>query len=736
MKFVAVLSCAVLAAGQLRYQCDLQAADWVNPNTCLKLVTTTTPNTIDIRPCVGQTNSICPATTTIAEGQEVQCKVSTAVQEKATAGVVVPGMPCTSNEDCLSENCVMGYCVGAAQGGSCETNGDLDCNPGLYCELASAQCTALIAEGQACTGTNQCAMNTGCSNNICSAFYSLDNGSADTECGKVDADFSGFPLPVGSPPNYSVFCKSATCIPNATNTGGTCTTALHSASTLPVMCTPGQANQCLTNNGADNEPASISASTTCVATSYNPQGDTYCASEIGDPNFVAFIQWVTQTWAPLFSGTTQYCHTSQRGINTACLERMGQQYLVNSYTLVKENAVNSAFYQGADVCTVQVFLPEYFAAQQYNALCDTAFQCASNTTTFLNKAGCIQQSPYSDFNIRPCLDPINTFCPPVQIYQANQEVDCQPGPGVSAPSTSLLPGDLCSSNYQCVSNFCVNGLCLGVANNGLCPNGDSDCSPGLYCSSPQGTCVPLLAAGSTTVCTSSSQCVMNAGCNFDPLTGLGICTLYYSVAKDGSVSDCGLGSLIPDSSSTYVKYSAFCSSGTCALKSGTKAGAYAGVCVSPYKSQNPLPQTCTFGPTDCPMINSDNAMTYGQCSCGRANTKARYCSVDFGDQPWLDFFSWMQVYLSNFTQYPSSCHTYRRGLDRLCMMKIGGVPRLMQFQEKWNFAYHYSTIVNADNCTQQVYNSDYWTAFQYNRPYLPDDDNTGLWLALALLLVY
>jgi len=735
MKSLAILTCAVLAAGQFKYECDLQASDWVNPNTCLKL--DATANLIHIRPCVGPTNADCPPTTSIAEGQEIQCKVSTAVQEKVAAGVVVPGMACTNDGDCLSGKCAMGYCLGAAQGSSCQTNGDLDCNPGLYCDLTTVLCTSLIAEGQACTGTNQCAMNTGCNNNVCALYYSLDNGAADTECGKVGADFSGFPLPVGSPPNYSVFCKSGTCIPSANSPGGTCTNALHSASPLPVHCTPGLADQCATNNSADNEPASISTtSTTCIATSYNPLGTTFCASEIGDPDFVAFIEWVTQTWASLFSGDTQYCHTSQRGINTACLQRMGGQYLVNSYVLVKENAENSAYYQGTDVCTVQVFLPNYFSAQQYNAFCDTNFQCASNTTVFLSKAGCIQQTPYTNFNIRPCLDPINSFCPPVEIYQANHEVDCQPGPGVSAPSTGLLPGDLCSSNYQCLSNVCGNGLCLGVANGGLCPNGDSDCSPGLYCNAPLGKCALQLAANSSTACMSSSQCVMNAGCNYDLATGLGVCTTYYSVKLTESVSDCGLVSLFPEASSTYVKYSALCNSGTCALQSGTKAGANAGVCVSPYKSQNPLPQSCNFGPTDCPMVNSDNAMTYGQCSCGMANTKARYCSVDFGDQPWQDLFSWMQEYLSNFTQYASSCHTNRRGLDQLCMMKTGGVPRLMQYQEKWNFAYNYPTIVNTDNCTQQIYNSDYWTAFQYNRPYLPDDDNAALWPALALLLAY
>ena len=724
-----VFCCATLVASQTGYQCDLKAADWVNPNTCLRLDpnSTATFNLIDIRPCVGPPSAFCPATTVITGEAEIPCKVASTTKEIVTTGTVVPGMPCNSPADCISGNCVLGYCLGAGLGESCKTNGDLDCNPGFYC--SANVCLPLLSAGAACIGTNQCAMIMGCISGQCTYFYSLELGMIDTECGKVGTDYAGFPLPVGSAPNYSVFCKSGTCIE------GVCTFPLHSAANLPVTCTPGQQNQCATDNSGNYEPASITASTPCSTISYNSNGITYCALEIGDPQFIVFIQWISEVWMPLLATETQYCHTSLRGINISCLERLGGQYLVNCYTLVKENAENYAWYQGADVCTVQVFLPDYFSAQQYNAFCDTEFQCASNTTTFASNMGCIQQTPYSSFNIRPCADPVNTYCPPVQIYQANSEVVCQPGSGPSAPSTNLLPGDLCSSNYQCLSSLCEKGMCVGIHSGGLCPNDDSDCNPGLFCSPSTGKCAPLLAIGSLTACTRSSQCAMNAGCNFDPETGLGICTAYYSVAKDGSVSDCGLSSIIPGGGSTYVKYSAFCSSGTCALQSGTKAGIYAGTCVSFYKSQNSLPQSCNFGPTDCPMINADNALAYGKCSCGMSNTIDRYCSVDFGDQPWIDFFSWMQVYLSNSTTYYSgSCHTYRRGLDQLCMLKVGGVPRLMQYQEKWNLAYNYATIVNADNCTLQVYNSDYWTAYQYNHVFTPDDDNSGLWVGLAALL--
>ena len=742
---LAVLGWATLVLGQTRYQCDLPAEDWEYPNSCLRLdsTTTTTYNVIDIRPCVSASAPYCPATTNIAEGAEIPCSAAPTAFEILTVGTVVPGMPCSSDAVCISGTCNMGYCAGAPSGQSCATNGDNDCAPGLYCDETPATpvCTELLIAGSACTKTTECQMNTGCNGSVCMAFYSLDVGEKDADCGNVGTKYIGFPLPVGSPDNYSVYCKSGTC------TAGVCTFALHSSTALPVTCTTEQANPCAINNSAPNEVSTINSFTKCVGTSYNPTGTTYCAVEIGDPVFVTFIQWVTGTWAPLVSGSPQSCHTSQRGINTDCLKRLGGQYLVNSYTLVQQNAINYALYQDTDACTVQVFLPSYFSAQQYNAFCDTAFQCAANNTAmFTNNVGCIKQTPSSNFNIRPCTDPINTVCPTVHIYQANAEVECIPGPGQSASPTGLLPGDLCTSNGQCLSNICSGGMCVGVGSAGLCPNGDSDCNPGFYCSSTSGKCAALIPAGSTTTaCTSSSQCVMNAGCNFDPITGLGLCTAYYSVPKDGSVSDCGQASFIqgmgnnpiPQGSATYVKYSALCSSGTCSLTTGNMAGANAGTCVSAYQSQGPLPQTCNFGPIDCPMKNADNSQTYGQCSCGMSNTqKTRYCSVDFGDQPWMNFMSWVTPYFANFTTYYStSCHTYRRAFDQICMQKIGGTPRIMQFQEAWNFANNYATIVNADNCTKAVYNSAYWTAYQYNRPYLPDEISAAAWLGFAVLLL-
>jgi len=752
---LALLCLAVCALGQTWYKCDLDAADWVNANTCLKLDDSSTSdyNVIDIRPCVSPFGSVCPATTNIGENDEIACTASTALPV-LTAGSVVPGMPCTSDVVCVSGICSMGYCVGVGSGESCATNGDEDCNPGLYCDTTQTTpvCTALLGLGNYCTGDNQCAMNLGCNNNVCTAFYSLDASEIDSHCGNVGTDYNGFPLPVGSAPNYSVYCKSGTCTENQGGTGGSCTFALHSSTSVPVSCTVGTADQCPTNNGSTGENPTITTNTVCGPTSLNPTGQTYCALEIGDANFLTFIQWVTGTWAPLFNGATQYCHTSLRGINNECLRRMGGEYLLNEYTVVLQNAVNFPLHQDTDVCTLQVFLPEYFASQQYNYFCDTVFQCLGNSTTaFANNVGCIQQTPYSTFNIRPCTDPINTVCPTVQIYQATKEVECVPGPSAPGAATGLLPGDICSSNYQCLSNLCTNGMCVGVGNTGLCPNGDSDCNPGLYCIPATGTsdaiCGPLLATGSTTThCTSSSQCAMNAGCNFDPTTGLGVCVEYYSVGTGQSVSDCGMGSFIagmksasfPQGSSYYVQYSALCNSGTCAFTSGTLAGSYAGTCVAAYHSQGALPQTCNFGPTDCPMTNADNAITYGQCKCAMTNTpKTRYCSIDFGDQPWVDFISWRQTYFTNFTTYYStSCHTYRRAFDPLCMQKIGGTPRMMQFQEIWSLANNYATIINADNCTQQVYNSAYRTAHLYNTPYTPDEISAAGWLGLALFLAY
>jgi hypothetical protein len=418
---------------------------------------------------------------------------------------------------------------------------------------------------------------------------------------------------------------------------------------------------------------------------------------------------------------------------------LGGFYLQNQWTIYSDSAKNYAVYVKSDICTKQVIEP-VFSPTQANLFCDTSFSCAANLT-FASPQGCIQQSAASKtFAVRPCTDYVQSFCPNVHYYhQQDNEVQCYQPTSAPAAAAGGYPGDLCGINAQCLSNICTKGKCAGEIADSLCKQ-DTDCEIGLYCDTGNtGRCQTLIALGKT--CTASQQCVMNAGCNFAG-GATGTCVAYYSVEANSLVSDCGVGAFLPGGSSIIqgngymVYYSAFCQSGTCDM---TGQGANIGNCVNSYAQTSPIPTTCNFLKTDCASSNGAGlGTTYTSCGCGRASG-SRYCTLDLGDQPFIDLMKWSQTYIGNTT----SCHTLRRGLDQVCMQNndMGGMYTVMQFNELYYMATHYPILAGASNCTQQVYMPEYWAAKQYNANYQsnqnPPQSDFALYgfVASALVLV-
>lgn len=78
-----------------------------------------------------------------------------------SAGVACGNTTCTANQMCMSSivdggssfSCVATTYVGA--GGACGMGSEV-CNPGLYCDYQAHVCTALVASGGACMGSEQC----------------------------------------------------------------------------------------------------------------------------------------------------------------------------------------------------------------------------------------------------------------------------------------------------------------------------------------------------------------------------------------------------------------------------------------------------------------------------------------------------------------------------------------------------------------------------------------------------
>jgi hypothetical protein len=70
-----------------------------------------------------------------------------------SAGVSCGTTICTANQTCQNGGCSTTTYVDA--GGMCAM-GNEQCNPGLYCDPMSLVCTALVASGGACAGSDQC----------------------------------------------------------------------------------------------------------------------------------------------------------------------------------------------------------------------------------------------------------------------------------------------------------------------------------------------------------------------------------------------------------------------------------------------------------------------------------------------------------------------------------------------------------------------------------------------------
>ena len=730
MKTLLLVSGLSLILAQVMYQCAPSSLQWKSDLGCIKLdpISTDTSLLYDIRLCSDNVNTYCPASNLPDnQGVEILCTTppgKTEVQDVANA---YPGDPCTTGTQCLSGTCTGGYCGGIAAGSQCEE--DTDCNPGYYCDVTTTNtCTALLALGAECDRDAMCQMNNGCNVGICTTYFSVAETGTVTDCG--NAEYPNFLIGNSAGIQYSVFCTSGVC-----NTDGkTCSAALTSGP-LPVACTQGGQTNCPTKSSSE-----VTGATTCQ-NGKNSGGNDYCGAEVGDQPYLDFLAWFTGTYMPLVGKNAGICHTRHRYLDTVCLNMLGGTYLQNQWTIFSTKARNFGEYVMSDVCTQQVIEPEVFTPTQSNLFCDTSFSCATNTTGFVSDQSCIQQAASTKaFVIRPCTDFSLSYCPNVHYYhQQDTEVQCYAPTAASAPATGRYPGDLCSINVQCLSNICTKGQCQGVIATSLC-DVDSDCDVGLYCDiGTPNQCQTLLTVGAT--CTSSQQCVMNAGCNFAG-GATGTCVAYYSVESPNLVSDCGLKTFLPGGSSILqgnsylVSYSALCQSGTCEL---TGQGANVGNCVASYSQTSPLPTTCNFMKTDCPSSNGVGEGTSNTpCGCGRTSG-LRYCALDLGDQPFVDLMQWSKSFIGNTT----NCHTLRRGLDPMCMQinDLGGMFTTMQFNEKFYLATHYQILAETVNCTQQVYLPQYWAAKQYNTNYYsnqnPPEYDSALYgfAASALYLV-
>lgn len=221
-----------------------------------------------LEPCSQNNLTYCPAT----------FQANSACQAPKPVNLGYPGQSCKNSEDCFSENCEKGYCVGVSEKESCSQpklySADVFCNPGLYCDTENLLCESLGLKGDACENDYQCTYGTGCLDGICYPLGGLFVGQQIS--------------PYYCLNYYSKFCEDLQCYIFANNTA-VCTSVFTSFSSIPISCED--------NNGCVSVPNYVlgaSAIGTCTC-SYNAEGTSFCPLFLGDA-FATKYEKILRKW--------------------------------------------------------------------------------------------------------------------------------------------------------------------------------------------------------------------------------------------------------------------------------------------------------------------------------------------------------------------------------------------------------------------------------------------------------
>lgn len=569
-----------------------------------------------------------------------------------------PGEYCRSNSDCITNQCVSGYCAGQGAGGTC--TGNSDCNVGYYCS-AGFYCTPQVSYGQSCTHDFMCANNLACNRTLfedgtCVYYFSLPLGGKVGMC--IDMLTEGI----------SNLCSTGTCrLDSPTDSIGTCTNVMY-APTLnyPRICNVD--SDCIGIDGSG-----YSANGTCSC-GMDMHGFAYCDAFSGDPPSQT-LQYLYELHVNS-TGIFQ-CHT-QRRFDIFCLVSNIGHSAGHLFTKMSALASDTARYQGNDFCAQQIFNYQFFDVGPTQFACQ-AYGCA-NLNGWENGTCITFAEGINTFAINPC-DTKSQF-PYCDYTKAEnnkwRNVTCGPNQTVLV----RYPGENCTMNSQCLSGNCTGNICIGTAQGGYCGS-SNECDIGLFCTSKnfQFTCQPLIAAYEFG-CGSDFDCVNYCGCRFGVNGPPGMCYPYFSLGNGNSTS-CENG------------ISLLCSTGAC------YGSGYSGVCTTAPVSTMALGTPCTFN-GQCTGKNSVSQSFTSQCTCGYNNGGLSYCQPFLGDAPGVAFLKQMKTYFKS-TGAVNMCQTARRfSID--CYQNFGN-----NFTVAWlNFTQNPMYIGN-DQCVKSVYTYDYWS---------------------------
>jgi hypothetical protein len=470
-----------------------------------------------------------------------------------------PPGPTATCRECVSNNCIDGFCCNTTCGGSCDAcnlpgkegtcsvvsaggagspscgayvcngtnascpttcSGDAGCASGFYC--AGTTCAPRKALGEACTANNQCSSTICSPDGVCcdqactgtcqscnqsgrQGLCSLlppGNGGRPPGCGVYVCSGLGASCPSGCTTDAACsagnYCNGTACVPKLA-TGGACATANQCVS---GYCVDGRCCNSLCAGGCDVCAASLGASAngTCtVLPAGNAGQNPSCSPRV-------------------CNGTSPNCP----GNCTADSGCASGYYCDQSGQCLAKLPNGSVCTRDAQ-CTLGHCVDSYCCDTVCASACDTCGAPTHEGTCTLMAAGAAGAPACGAYVCSGASAACPTGC--------TSSAQCSPGNYCTGGvcTSQLALGAQCQQGADCKSGLCVDGVCCDSPCSQACDVCNSVASPGICVPATTGfagapTCAPYVCNGTAvtcpTWCTTDTDCATGRHCIFGACLGL------------------------------------------------------------------------------------------------------------------------------------------------------------------------------------------------------------------------
>ena len=231
--------------------------------------------------------------------------------------------------------------------------------------------------------------------------------------------------------------------------------------------------------------------------------------------------------------------------------------------------------------------------------------------------------------------------------------------------TKKLPGEICATSTECLSQLCQGGVCRGKAVGLQCTMHD-ECDVGLICSTMRAVCVPQVGEGS--FCSSDDECANDCLCYN------GKCALILSLPNGSPFS----GWMSPNA--IFL-----CSSGYIAKNQ----------CTAAPKNKNP-PDFACLNDYDCGVIFPDQSTGTGHCYCGFNAYGLSYCQAQAGDTE----FDPVKAGLLSIRNETTKCH-YSLSLSSRCPA-LAALSQYDSFLNSYYLYYYRHGVIGVEDCVRSL----------------------------------